>query len=434
MSERDHFSVEPATTFPPFWRRFPDFFLYPMQTGSIIRIALCSVFGSFFLIIPNWVGDPFYGILLIVFLKYALTVTGRTANGQFDEPNGVDDSDAGDVTQTIKLLSLLGMMWMINTLTGKTSGEVGVGLGWLLSVIVTPASVMIIVIHRSLIQALNPVRIIHCIKTIGAPYLSLCFILLSLFSCGDWLQSFLTGHMHSWLVFPLSSFVVFYFILIASHLIGYVIYQYHEVLGAHAAVSFEKMEANTLPGSRNNQMLTRLSSLIADGHHETALELLRDELCVRGDNIDLNERYQKLLSATGKHKLAMNHAREFIAQLVAEKRFFQALDLCEQWLKLDPEFKQQDAYLLYDLASAAGVAKRPKLALDLLTDFDRKYPGHPHIPSVYLLTAQLLSEHFQKNQQAIQILHTLQTEFPDHQLAADARQYMETLVRVAAIG
>ena len=66
--------------------------------------------------------------------------------------------------------------------------------------------------------------------------------------------------------------------------------------------------------------------------------------------------------------------------------------------------------------------------------FDRRYPGHPHIPAIYLLTAQILSEHFSMYQEAIQILHAIQVKFPDHALAGEARQYLEGLSKLAAIG
>jgi TolA-binding protein len=80
------------------------------------------------------------------------------------------------------------------------------------------------------------------------------------------------------------------------------------------------------------------------------------------------------------------------------------------------------------------MGRRPKLALDLMRRFDRRYPEHPHIPSVYLTSAQILSEHYRMDKEALQILQGLQAKFPDHALAKEARQYQEVLNKVAAIG
>lgn len=359
---------------------------------------------------------------------------GRTASGKFDEPDGVEDRSAGDAAQIIRQLCLIGVMGLIASLLAGKFGDIGDGLGWLLTSVLTPAGIMIIATHRSLLQALNPAQVFHFVKTIGTPYLALCFILFSLTGSGHWVQIFLVRHMHSWLLFPLFSFVGFYFALITYHMMGYAIYQYHDELGLRASVSFEQAQAKIAPKKSTDPVLAQLNILVADGHYETAIDLLKAELGKRWENNDLHNRYHKLLLAAGKQALAMHHAREFIAKLVKEKRMFLALDLCEQHLKIDPEFTLQDSYQLLDLAVAANVANRQKLALDLMRGFDKKYPGHPHIPQVYLLTAKILSERYHQNDEAMQILHNLQTEYPNHAIAGEARLYMQTLAKFAAIG
>jgi tetratricopeptide (TPR) repeat protein len=180
--------------------------------------------------------------------------------------------------------------------------------------------------------------------------------------------------------------------------------------------------------------LTKLNALIAEGKQEEAIELLREELRTRWESNDLHERYHKLLFAAGKETPALNHAREFIDKLITEKKLFRAMDLCEQCLKIDPEFQLQNSNHVYELASAANIGKRPKLTIALMRRFDRRYPGHPHIPSVYLLSAKILSEQFQMNKEAMQILQALQSKFPDHALAREAGLYMETLNKPAVAG
>ena len=95
MANQDRFSAESAPIFTPFWRRLPSFFLYPMQMGSMLRIAGYSVFGGIAMFIQNTFGGLLYFILWIVFLKYAFVVMERTSNGQFDEPGGLQDKGRG---------------------------------------------------------------------------------------------------------------------------------------------------------------------------------------------------------------------------------------------------------------------------------------------------------------------------------------------------
>ena len=437
MSTHDRFSAESGSTFTPFWHRLPSFFLYPLQTGTFLRMAGYSVLGGLSRLIPDPFSSAVYVILWIVFFKYAFLVLERTANGQFDEPGGgLQDNQDGDAAQVMRQYGLFILVGISSGLLTVMLGEFGYGLGSLFTSLVIPAGIMIIATTRSLGQAINPARILFYIRTIGSPYLALCFLIFSLTLSGEWLQEFLCtcSGANPFLSLPLLSFADFYFALIAYHMMGYAIYQYHEELGVFAAVSFEEAEAKLSPGKAADPVLSRLGSLIANDQQDEALDLLRNELRTRWENNELHDRFQKLLFAMGKQTEALHHAREFIAKLVTEKRMFQALDLCEQCLALDPEFQLQDSYQVHELAAAARMAKRSKLALDLMRRFDRRYPDHPHIPHVYLLSAQILSEHYRMDKEALKILQALQAKFPDHALVNEARQYAEVLSKVAAIG
>jgi tetratricopeptide (TPR) repeat protein len=434
MADQERFAADTGSTFTPFWRRLPSFFLYPMQMGSMLRIAGYSFLGGFAMVIPPLFGGIVTVILWIVFLKYAFVVMERTANGHFDEPGGVHDREEGDAGQVMRQYGLFLILGLLVGLFAVMFGKVGFGLGWLLVNMVVPAGIMIIGIERSLGQALNPGQILFYIKTIGSPYLALCGFLFSLLTSSQWLQGFLYTHMDSWLALPLLNFVDFYFVLIIYHMMGYAIYQYHEPLGVYAAVGFEEAEARLSPGKAVDPVLSKLGTLIANGQQDEALDLLRGEIRTRWEDNELHERYQKLLVASGKQTEALTHAREFIVKLVNEKRLFQALDLCEQCLKVDPEFQLQDSYQVQDLAIAARMGGRSKLALDLMRRFDRRYPDHPHIPAVYLLSAQVLSEQYKMDKEAMQILKALQAKFPDHELSKEAGQYLEALGKLAAMG
>lgn len=434
MSKYENFSAESAPILTPFWQRLPKFFLYPMQLGSMLRIAGYSVVAGFSMFLPPPFGGLLRAILWIVFLKYAFVVMERTANGQFDEPNDLNGNEGGDVAQVMRQFGLFMILGLVVGLLAYMFGSTGYVLGSLMLSVVMPAGIMIIAVSSSLPQALNPFQILFYMGTIRSPYFALCFFIFSLSGSGEWVQGFLYTHMDSWLVLPLLGFVEFYFTLIIYHMMGYAVYQYHEKLGLHAAVSFEDAQAKQSTGKTVDPIYAKLGALLAEGHHDEAIDLLREELRTRWESNELHERYQKLLFASGKQIPAMQHAREFINKLVNEKRMFQALDLCEQWLKLDPAFHLQDSFHVHVLATAARMAGRYRLALDLMRGFDRRYLQHEHIPSIYFLSAQILSENFQRNQEATLILQAVQNKFPEHALAAEARQYLQVLDKIAALG
>lgn len=433
MNTDTQFTSEATNILTPFWHRLPKFFLYPLQLGAMLRIAGYSMVAGFSLFLPNPFGGVLRLILWIVFLKYAFVVMERTTNGRFDEPNAMDSNEEGDAAQVMRQFGLFLILGLVVALCTMLMGEVGLAIGVLLSSVIAPAGIMIIAVERSLARALNPFQILFYMGTIRSPYLALCFFIFSLSSSSEWLQGFLYEHLNSWLVLPLLGFVDFYFTLIIYHMMGYAVYQYHEKLGLHASVSFEDAQAKQSTGKAADPIHAKLAALLADGYHDAAIDLLKEELRTRWENNELHERYQKLLVATGKQVPAMHHAREFINKLVNEKRMFQALDLCEKWLKLDTEFTLMDSYHVHTLATAARMGGRHKLALDLMRGFDKRYLQHVDIPAIYYLAAQILSENFQRNQEATLILRTLIEKFPDHVLANDAGRYLEVLDKLAAL-
>ncbi|MES2771012.1 MAG: hypothetical protein V4623_03385 [Pseudomonadota bacterium] len=433
MAEQARFLIEAKSNFTPFWRRLPQFFRYPMQPGSLLRIAGYSLLAGISMLLPELFALLLRSLLWLVFLKYAFVVMERTANGQFDLADGVREEGNGDLAQVARQFGFFILLGLFCGFSLVFLGKLG-ALSLLLCGVAIPAGIMIIAVTRSLWQALNPKQIWFFCKTIGSPYLALCFLLFSVAIASGSLQSFVSRQLgESWLIWPLLSFVEFYFTLIMYHMMGYAIYQYHEDLGVEATVSFSEAEAHLAPGGAQDAVLAKLGTLVANGQATEALELLRSELRSRWESNELHQRYQKLLLAEGQQAEALTHAREFIAKLTREKRLFQALDLCEQSLLLDPEFQLQDAKQVYELAAAAYQAKRLKLALDLMRRFDRRYLGHSHVPLVYLLSAKILSEHYKMDKQALHILDGLQRKFPEHEVAEEARNYAAALMRIAAL-
>ncbi len=435
MAEQELFLVEADPTFTPFWRRLHKFFLYPMQLGPMLRMALFAGAGSIAFMIFPLLGALLFLVLIFAFFKYAFVVLERTARGHFDEPHNVDGEEKGELGQVFRMIGLFILLglWM-GSLT-YFLGRLGQGLTWVLINILPPACIMIIATTHSLWQALSPTRVLFYIRSIGSPYLALCFLLLSLTSSSSWLEGFLARHMHSWVVMPMIVFVQYYFILIMFNMMGYVLYQYHDKLDLHADVSFEKAEAKLSPNKQAaDPAMAQLSALMAAGKEQEAADLLREELRTKWERNDLHERYQKLLVVLGKQELALQHAREFISKLVLEKKMFQALDLCEWGLKTDPAFQPNNPDHVHELAAAANVANRHRLALDLMRGFDKRYPGHKHTAAIYLLSAQILGEKYQKYVEAGKILRALQVKFPDHALAAEARKYQQAIAKLEAIG
>jgi tetratricopeptide (TPR) repeat protein len=432
-AQNHHFSAAGTPALTPFWHRLPRFFLYPLQLGSMLRIAGFSVFGGISLVIAPLFGGLLNLLLWIAFLKYAFLVLEHTARGHLEEPgHAVADTLDEHTASVIKQFVLFAVAGGAGGVLSAKFGLTGLVLSGLVLSLIMPAGIMIIAISGSLLQALHPGRIFFLVRTIGSPYLALYFFLASLTGGSAWLQGFLLAHLDSWVVLPLLTFVELYFTLIMYHMMGYALYQYHESLGLKVAVDFDRAEAGQAAGPKADPILLKLNALMAQGEHEQAIDVLEGALRIRWQDNNLHDRYQKLLLAAERGPTALRHGREYIGKLVNEKRMGRAMDLCEECLALDPEFQLQDPAQVRELARAAQLAQRPKLALRLVRGFDQRHPKHPHVPAVLLLYAQILSEHYHKDKEALLVLRSLLARFPEHALASEARQYQAVLEKLGA--
>lgn len=431
-TKNQRFSASGNSPLTPFWHRLPRFFLYPAQLGPLLRMGIYSGLGAFALAFMPLVGVLAWLMLWSAFLKYAFLVVEHTARGHFEAPEGpIEDQTRHHAASVGKQFVLLLLGGLAAGGLAVPFGPVGLAVGILLTSLTLPAGVMTLAVNGSLLQALHPGRIFSLIKTIGSPYLALYFFLVSLTGSSAWLQEFLGGHLALWLRLPILSFVAMYFTLIMYHMMGYALHQYHDVLGLKVAVGFAEAEASQ-PGKKPvDPVLLKLSPLMAEGRQEEAIDLLENALRTRWEDNDLHERYHKLLMAAGKRDGALRHGRQYLNKLMSDKRLGRALDLCEQCLGLDPEFRPQDPAHTYELARAASQSHRAKLALSLLRGFDKRNPRHPQVPAALLLYAQVLSEPFHKDKEALLLLKALLARFPDHELAGEARQYQAVLEKMA---
>lgn len=431
-TKNQSFSTPGNSQLTPFWRRLPRFFLYPAQLGPLLHIGIYSGVGGFALILLPLLGWLAALLLWIAFFKYAFLVLEHTARGHFEAPDGpIDDKMKDHAASVGKQFVLLFLGGLAAGGLAVPFGPTGAAVGVLLVSLALPAGIMTLAINGSLLQALHPGRIFSLIRTIGSPYLALYFFLVSLTGSSSWLQEFLGDHLALWLRLPILGFVAMYFTLIMYHMMGYALYQYHDVLGLKVAVGFAEAEASQ-PGKKPvDPVLLKLSPLMAEGRQEEAIDLLENALRTRWEDNDLHERYHKLLMAAGKRDAALRHGRQYINKLMNDKRLGRALDLCAQCLDTDPEFRPQDPAQTYELARAASQSHRAKLALGLLRGFDKQNPKHPEVPAVLFLYAQILSEQFHKDKEALLLLKALLVRFPDHELAGEARQYQAVLARMA---
>ncbi|BCE01233.1 hypothetical protein [Marinicellulosiphila megalodicopiae] len=205
----------------PFWRRLQASFRYPLDIKTLGVIALFVLISG---LIPSL---PFKFILsLIVFgtlFKYLFTCLKHTAMGEFNPPDPIDAIEGGFVL-ALKVIGLFVVLafvikFMFDVINYQLAAIVTFAIFLLL-----PAIVMVLALTDSLVEALNPMNVIHAAVQLGLQYLVFLGFIFVMIGSAEVLNSTIS------LVFPqassfLSACVGIYYLIVAFHIMGYMVYE-----------------------------------------------------------------------------------------------------------------------------------------------------------------------------------------------------------------
>ena len=172
-----------------------------------------------------------------------------------------------------------------------------------------------------------------------------------------------------------------------------------------------------------------IGQMVTQGEVKEAIDLLNDDLasgrticrCTRGCTSCCWPRTTRRASRI---------TPKVPALLVKSQNWREALDLVEEALARRADWAPRRAESIAPLARAAVQKGRPQIAATLIRGFDKKYPGHPDIPQVYFVGAQLMAESAGKPDEARRILQYLLQKYASDPVAAEARRYLDVMDRL----
>jgi tetratricopeptide (TPR) repeat protein len=452
--------VETAQDVTPFWQRMPRLFLFPLQRPPLLRNLGATVLFA----IVVWMGlpqlptAPFrWGLLIFLawvgtalfVARFGFLVIERSAAGYLDTRGYPEQESQVDWWRPIKMFLVLVFVPVAIALLGALLLPKGlVVIALLAFALLLPASVMVLTMTDSFVDAVNPSQCLRTATRIGPPYLLLCLFLFMLSISSRQAVSFLLGG-HSAGGAPAAaaaqgaeagllakrgyfsaSVFVFtlvgnYFLVLTCALIGYTMYQYSGVLGIAVVGPGEVRRAGPISAAAHERRVREamIGKLIAAGELKEAMELLSDEMRIRPADLSLHVRMHTLLIHEGSRPRIEAHSERYLELLLASSNFKAALALYEETQAMIPGFTPHDPARLPQLAGAAIDALKPDLAAQLIRGFDRKYPGHPKIPDVYVVGARIMlqSEHAKE---ARRLLEYVTATYADSPAAIEARRYL----------
>ncbi len=406
----------------PFWLRLREISLYPAHPGAlstIAALALCHLVGYLPLGIFGWIATL---LIWVALYKYAFECLRASANGRLEPPEfetSVDDALGWSqiwLQAAFLILNIAGFVLL---------GPVGGALCAIVLALALPGAIMSLAMDENLSHALNPATWLAILARIGWPYLAVAGLYFLFNVSQRYAQALVVPFLPPFISLVVFYFIAHYVVVATFHLMGYLIYQYHEEVGYEPAAP--KIALRRTSDDPDQATLDEAAQHVRDGHLDAAREMIGTQLRGRGGSDALHTQYRKLL-ALGEHQgEQLRHGREWISVLLAQDKDRRAVDVTRECLDLDPTFQLAEPDQVARVAQKAVDVGASQVALKLVSGFHKRHPKHRDIPQNYLLAAKLLAERMGKDAEARALLDQLSRTYPEHPLAADITAYRQFL-------
>lgn len=392
----------------PFWERLRQILAYPLHSEALLTISLLAVLRVLgYLPGVGWIVNI---IITAALLKYAAEVLSTTANGNMEAPNGYSSPDSlGWVILKVVLL-----LWGMLALAAIVLIVAGVpGLIWPVAIAIAlgaPAALMSAAIDQDTFGAIDPGMWWATITRIGWPYVGAALLCLLLMYSEANAQRLAAPFLPGPLAIIGHYFISHYVTVVTFHLLGYLVFQYRDVLG----YELKPIAIGTLPKPRDRDqaVLDESEKLAADGDTQGAARILGEHLNERGGSDLMHQRYRKLLTLHGDTETLNKHARQYLNVMIAHEKWRPALDFWAECRGSDPQLWPSDPDQVLELVDKAREHAKPELALKFANGFSQAFPKHTSVPIVHLRVAQALTGALGKRDDARRLLQATIAAYP----------------------
>ncbi|MDR2240208.1 MAG: hypothetical protein LBE33_07185 [Zoogloeaceae bacterium] len=414
---------------PPFWHKLNDFFLFPFQMEPLLwSIGLTALSCVAVLLMTAGIFGilgvlPTYALILWCSVYYSFKVATLASRGVLHSKDyNYSMMDPGWKTLPWALFGVLVVYVIILGYAFETSLTLG-WLAWLVLSLLLPATMMVLILTRDILSALNPLALLSTVASIGWQYLLLCLFLFLLQGGASIAVAMLEPVVPQMLLWPASFFAGFSFYWVMAALIGYVMYQHHAALGIDLLRQPAAKGVSAADAAREltRQRDAEVSALAREDNLREAIKLAHEWARANYDSVPDADRYHRvlLLDDPASGRLA-RHAQRYLPLLLQRQQGPQALQAFQAVTEKVPGFTLEKPADTLALAEYAWKRHDAKRALEILRGFDKRYPGAKEIPRVYELAIRVLKQGLERGDKALPIYQTLARRYPDHASTEEA--------------
>lgn len=419
-------SLGSANLIVPFWQRLGKFFLYPLEPQATLFLVVLTVLTL--ILSGGLMGFLFYLVISIVFIKYCYAVLEDTAMGHL-KPMPISKGLINDEMEVaFKQFIMIAAIFAGNAAVLKHLGVFMFFVSISITYLALPANIMVLAMEHSLFAALNPVIVFSVIRRIGAPYFLLYFFMFMLSIASATMMDILVSLFDMQIAYALTIFTSMYFSVVTFHLMGYTLYQYHDVLGYNVDVEADEFDNKQKAIRENiNPEVREIEILIQEGNLDEATRRVEAYLQQNPSDDVAAERYIKLLILTNNNEKLNAEGHKFVNRLLEQNKISQALNLFLQIFEKDNSFRLTKPKQRHEIARLLMKGGHGKAAISLLNNLHKDFPDYEGIPAAYLLVAQILCEQFNNDAKAKSVLQFILKNYPDNSHKQEVSDYLNVI-------
>lgn len=419
-----------ANSLPPFWSQTPRFFAYPFYLNGLLFLALLAVLtiGSVKLFpTPTLLALLPAFMIISLGIRNGLRVIEFCGQGR-SRPPSIPELFKGNAA-TFKML---GMMLAYGILVSAL-GHLGLlGLGLIVCVsFLFPASIMLLAIHGTLRDALDPFQVVQLAARTGWSYLGLVVVLMMTAQGPQQAIALLPdGTLESLaqespgLLLAMLVVSTAYFNMVMGAMMGYLLFQHHQDLGIEPG---EEHAAG--PGDKRALELARGVILVRESRYEDALRHMSGAVADYPNDLQMLEYHHKLLCESGgEPDRVVQHTERFLQVLLDAKRNKRMVAALEAARRVVPQYKPKSIAVRTALAAEYFLQRQFKPAVALIGLLHKEAPASDELPAAYYLLARIYSEGVRDDGKAVMILDFVLQHFPGHAMIGEIDNYRKVIL------
>jgi len=425
-----------GNTLPSFWSQLSRFFAYPFARNGLIFLAflagVTSASAMLFDLRSMLILLPIF-IVLALAIRQSLRVIEFCSQGRAQPPSIAELFDGNPTT--LKMFGLMLAYGIAVACLGRF-GLLGLGMIICLSGLL-PASIMLLAIHGTLRDALDPIQVIQLAFRIGWSYLGLLLVLLITAQGPEQAMrllpaatlKYLAQH-NPYVLIAIPVVIMAYFNMVMGAMMGYLLFQHHEDLGIEP-----DDDQAAAPADYRALELARAVILVRESRYPDALKHMAGMVADYPNDLQVLEYHHKLLcQSRGDPDRVQLHTERYLQALLDMQRKNRMIAALEAACQVVPHYKPKSIALRRALAEEYFLQKKFKPAIALIGMLHKEAPASEELPAAYYLLARIYSEGLRDDGKAVMILDFLLKHHAGHALAGEIENYRKVIESLRQMG